>query len=150
MRLLRSVSSGLSRRQILRVRWKFEKSPVDDFLLFNIAFGKTVPDISLNAIANLGYAESKFLKPAYPGDTISSTSEVIGIKENSNGENGVVYVHSTGTNQNDEVVIDYKRWVMVRKKNKKLEKVDPKIPELKSELSSEDVKSIAESYEINC
>ena len=128
----------------------FEKSPVDDFLLFNIAFGKTVPDISLNAIANLGYAECKFLKPAYPGDTISSTSEVIGIKENSNGENGVVYVHSTGTNQNDEVVIDYKRWVMVRKKNKKLEKVDAKIPELKSELSSEDVKSIAESYEINC
>ncbi len=128
----------------------FEKSPVDDFLLFNIAFGKTVPDISLNAIANLGYAECKFLKPAYPGDTISSNSEVIGIKENSNGENGVVYVHSIGTNQNDEVVIDYKRWVMVRKKNKKLEKVDPKIPELKSELSSEDVKSIAESYKINC
>ena len=40
-----------------------EKSPIDDFLLFNIAFGKTVPDISLNAIANLGYADCKFLNP---------------------------------------------------------------------------------------
>ena len=67
-----------------------DDSPIDDFLLFNVAFGKTVPDISLNAIANLGYAECKFLKPAYPGDTIKSTSEVIGLKENSNGENGVV------------------------------------------------------------
>ena len=127
-----------------------EKSPVDDFLLFNIAFGKTVSDISLNAIANLGYADCKFLTPAYPGDTIISTSEVIGIKENSNGENGVIYVHSVSTNQNNEKVIDYKRWVMVRKKNKKLKKVKPKIPDLPKEVSKEEVKRIAESYNFNC
>ena len=127
-----------------------EKSPIDDFLLFNIAFGKTVSDISLNAIANLGYADCKFLTPAYPGDTIISTSEVIGIKENSNGENGVIYVHSVSTNQNNEKVIDYKRWVMVRKKNKKLKKVKPKIPDLPKEVSKEEVKRIAESYNFNC
>ena len=122
------------------------ESPVDDFLLFNIAFGKTVPDISLNAIANLGYAECKFLKPAYPGDTITSHSEVIGLKENSNGDNGVVYVHSTGLNQNNEIVIDYKRWVMVRKKNKSLPKIETVIPKLNSEVTKEEVIEIAKDY----
>ena len=124
-----------------------KESPVDDFLLFNIAFGKTVPDISLNAIANLGYAECKFLKPAYPGDTISSHSEVIGLKENSNGDNGVVYVHSTGLNQKNEAVIDYKRWVMVRKKNKSLPKIESVIPKLNSEVTKEEVIAISKDYQ---
>ena len=127
-----------------------DDSPIDDFLLFNVAFGKTVPDISLNAIANLGYAECKFLKPTYPGDTIKSTSEVIGLKENSNGENGVVYVHSIGTNQNNEKVIDYKRWVMVRKKNKKLESIEKTVPKLSEEVSKEEVIEISKSYDFNC
>ena len=124
-----------------------KESPVDDFLLFNIAFGKTVPDISLNAIANLGYAECKFLKPAYPGDTITSHSEVIGLKENSNGDNGVVYVHSTGLNQKNEVVIDYKRWVMVRKKNKSLPKIETVIPKLNTEVTKEEVIEISKGYQ---
>ena len=124
-----------------------KESPVDDFLLFNIAFGKTVPDISLNAIANLGYAECKFLKPAYPGDTITSHSEVIGLKENSNGDNGVVYVHSTGLNQKKEAVIDYKRWVMVRKKNKSLPKIETVIPKLNSEVTKEEVIAISKDYQ---
>ena len=59
-------------------------SPIDDLLAFHIVFGKTVPDISLNAVANLGYADCRFLKPVYSGDTLSSVSEVIGLKENSN------------------------------------------------------------------
>ena len=124
-----------------------KESPVDDFLLFNIAFGKTVPDISLNAIANLGYAECKFLKPAYPGDTITSHSEVIGLKENSNGDNGVVYVHSTGLNQKKEAVIDYKRWVMVRKKNRSLPKIESVIPKLNSEVTKEEVIAISKDYQ---
>ncbi len=77
-------------------------------------FGKTTPDISLNAIANLGYANCRFLKPVYPGDTLSSVSEVIGVKENSNRETGTVYVRSTGRNQKGEVVLEYVRWVMVQ------------------------------------
>src|SRR4030042_6290148 len=77
----------------------YPKSPIDDLLVFNIVFGKTVPDISLNAIANLGYAECVFLRAVYPGDTLSATSEVIGLRENSNRETGVVYVRSTGRNQ---------------------------------------------------
>src|SRR5579883_1019738 len=95
----------------------YQKSPVDDLLAFHIVFGKTVADISLNAIANLGYADCRFLKPVYPGDTLSATSEVIGLKENSNRQSGVVYVRSNGFNQRGEIVLDYVRWVMVRKRD---------------------------------
>ena len=95
----------------------YDRAPIDDLLVFHIVFGKTVPDISLNAVANLGYAGCRFLVPVFPGDSLSASSEVIGLKENSNGKTGVVYVRSTGTNQRGEVVLDYVRWVMVRKKD---------------------------------
>lgn len=110
----------------------YPRSPVDDLLLFHVVFGKTVPDISLNAVANLGYAAGRFLKPAYPGDTLSTVSEVIGLKENSNKETGTVYVRSTGRNQKGEVVLEYIRWVMVRKRDKNAatpEAVVPKLPD---------------------
>ena len=94
----------------------YPRSPVDDLLVFHIVFGKTVPDVSLNAVANLGYAGCRFLAPVYPGDTLSSVSEVIGLKENSDGKTGVVYVRSTGSNQRGDKVLDYVRWVMVRKR----------------------------------
>ncbi|HUS52842.1 MAG TPA: MaoC family dehydratase [Thermohalobaculum sp.] len=95
----------------------FPASPLDDLAAFHVVFGKTVPDISLNAVANLGYAEGRFLAPVYPGDTLTTTSEVIGLKENSNGKTGVVWVRSTGVNQRREAVIEYCRWVMVRKRD---------------------------------
>ena len=91
-------------------------SPVDDLVTFHTVFGKTVPDVSLNAVANLGYAEGRWLRPVYPGDTLVSASEVIGVKQNSNGKSGVVWVRTTGRNQRDEVVLSYVRWVMVRKR----------------------------------
>ena len=77
----------------------YPRAPDRRLLVFHIVIGKTVPDISRNAIANLGYAEFRFLAPVYPGDTIASVSEVIGIKENSNKKSGTVYVRSTGRNQ---------------------------------------------------
>ena len=108
----------------------YPQAPIDDLLVFHIVFGKTVPDISLNAIANLGYADCRFLSPVFPGDTLSTTSEVIGVKENSNGKTGVVYVRSTGQNQTGEVVLDYVRWVMVRKRDAASPAPDPVVPEL--------------------
>src|ERR1700739_1424673 len=90
----------------------YPRAPVEDFLVFHIVFGKTVPDISLNAVANLGYAECRFLKPVYPGDTLSARSEVIGLKENSNRKTGIVYVRSTGLRQDGTAVLEYTRWVM--------------------------------------
>ncbi len=71
-------------------------SPLDDMIAFHIVFGKTVPDVSLNAVANLGYAQGRWLAPVWPGDTLRSVSEVIGLKQNSNGKTGVVYVRTSG------------------------------------------------------
>lgn len=90
-------------------------SPLDDLIAFHTVFGKTVPDISLNAVANLGYAEGRWHRPVWPGDTLRAQSEVIGLKENSNGKSGVVWVRTEGLNQRGERVLDYVRWVMVRK-----------------------------------
>jgi 2-methylfumaryl-CoA hydratase len=95
----------------------YPRSPVDDLLVFHIVFGKTVPDISLNAVANLGYAEGLFLTPVYPGDTLTAVSEVIGLRENKNRQTGVVYVRSRGFNQDGQPVLEYVRWVMVRKRD---------------------------------
>ena len=106
-------------------------APVDDLITFNIVFGKTVPDVSLNAIANLGYADCQFHQPVYPGDTLTATSTVTGLKENSNRKTGVVHVRSVGTNQRDETVLAYNRWVMVRKRDEAAAAppvVEPKLP----------------------
>jgi 2-methylfumaryl-CoA hydratase len=92
-------------------------APVDDLLVFHIVFGKTVPDVSLNAVANLGYAGCRFLAPVYPGDTLNATSEIIGLKENSNRKTGIVHVRSAGFRQDGVRVLEYVRWVMVRKRD---------------------------------
>ncbi|MBG6094884.1 MaoC family dehydratase [Nocardioides luteus] len=104
--------------------------PVEELIGFHIAFGKTVPDVSLNAVANLGYAECRFHQPVVPGDTLSTRSEVIGLKQNSNGRSGVVYVRSTATNQRGEVAIDWARWVMVHKRDQEAAAPETVIPEL--------------------
>jgi 2-methylfumaryl-CoA hydratase len=93
----------------------FESRPIDDLLLFNMAFGKTVPDISLNAIANLGYAEARFLNPVFAGNTLHCESVVIGLRENSNGRSGIVYVRSTCYREDSHAVLSWVRWVMVHK-----------------------------------
>jgi 2-methylfumaryl-CoA hydratase len=108
----------------------YPRSPVDDLLAFHVVFGKTVADVSLNAIANLGYAACRFLEPVYPGDTLSATSEVIGLKENSNRQSGVVYVRSQGFNQLGRLALDYVRWVMVRKRDPEAAAPQARVPDL--------------------
>ena len=95
----------------------YPRAPLDDLLVFHVVFGKTVPDVSLNAVANLGYAGMQFLAPVYAGDTLAATSEVIGLKENSNRKTGIVYVRTRGTRQDGTAVLEYVRWVMVRKRD---------------------------------
>jgi 2-methylfumaryl-CoA hydratase len=112
----------------------YPQAPLDDFLVFHIVFGKTVPDISLNAVANLGYADCRFLKPVFPGDTLSATSTVIGLRENSNRKTGVVYVRSTGRNQHGGTVLDYVRWVMVRKRDEAAAVADGLVPDLPAKV----------------
>jgi 2-methylfumaryl-CoA hydratase len=116
----------------------YGKAPVDDILVFHIVFGRTVADISLNAIANLGYAQCRFGAPVYAGDTLCARSTIIGLKENSNRETGIVYVRSVGRNQREEIVLDYVRWVMVRKRDQAKPAPAPQVPELMSAVGTED------------
>ncbi len=90
-----------------------------------------MPDVSLNAVANLGYAECRFLKPVYAGSTLSATSEVIGLRENSNKQSGVVYVRTTGRDETGAAVLEYVRWVMVRKRDEAAPAPAPHVPQLK-------------------
>ena len=108
----------------------YPRSPVDDLLVFHIVFGKTVPDVSLNAVANLGYADGRFLKPVFPGSTLSAASEVIGLKENSSRKSGIVYVRSRGFDQAGDCVLEYVRWVMVRKHDEAAPAPAEHVPEL--------------------
>jgi len=112
-------------------------APIDPLVAFHIVFGKTVPDISLNAVANLGYAEGRFLAPVHPGDTLTARSEVIGLKENSNRKTGVVYVRTTGANQRGVAVLSYVRWVMVRKRDPDAVVEGQSTPELASAVLAE-------------
>ncbi|NMP16962.1 MaoC family dehydratase [Thalassotalea sp. Y01] len=114
----------------------FRTTPVDNFLLFNIAFGKTVNDVSRNAVANLGYAEVQFFTTVYPDDTIYVCSEVIGKKANSNGKTGVVYVHSKAYNQRQQLVLQFKRWVMINKRDPFANDSSDSVPDLQSEVEA--------------
>ncbi|MBV9331638.1 MAG: MaoC family dehydratase [Alphaproteobacteria bacterium] len=106
------------------------RAPLDDLLVFHTVFGKTVSDISLNAVANLGYAEGQFYKHIFPGSSVNAHSEVIGLKENSNGETGTVYVRTDGFDEKGERILSYVRWVMVRKRDKASPAPPAHVPEL--------------------
>jgi 2-methylfumaryl-CoA hydratase len=108
----------------------YRQAPLDDMLVFHMVFGMTVPDISLNAVANLGYADCRFLKAVYPGTTLNAVSEVIGLKENSNRKTGIVYVRSRGFDETGDAVLDYVRWVMVRKRDESAPAPEESVPTL--------------------
>jgi 2-methylfumaryl-CoA hydratase len=114
-------------------------APIDELLGFHVVFGKTVPDVSINAIANLGYAEGRFLAPVFAGDTVHAISDVIGVKETSAGDSGIVYVRTKGFNQHQVPVIDYVRWVLVRKRDTASPAPAPVVPDLKAALSADDL-----------
>jgi 2-methylfumaryl-CoA hydratase len=116
-----------------------EGHPVEELVAFHVAFGKTVPDISLNAVANLGYAECRFHQPVQPGDTLRTRSEVIGLKENSNGRTGVVHVRSTATNQRGETALEWCRWVMVHKRAAEAPAPETVVPDLAEVVAPEDL-----------
>ncbi len=122
----------------------YRREVVNDLLVFNIVFGKSVNDISLNAVANLGYADVRFMAPVYPGDTLSALSKVIGKKENSNLKTGNVYVRTQGFNQSGDLILQYYRWVMVRKKLAGEATDEKAIPNLPAEVDAADLPTCPE------
>lgn len=117
----------------------YARAPLDDLLTFHLVFGRTVPDVSLNAVANLGYASCVLRTPLYEGDSVTAESRVIGLKENSNRKTGVVYVQSRGRNQDGAPVLEFVRWVMVRKRDPASPAPDPTVPELPAAVASGDL-----------
>ena len=113
------------------------RSPLDNLLVFNTIFGKSVSDISRNAIANLGYAEGRILKPVYPGTSLHARSEIIGLKENSSGESGVVYARTEGLDETGAIVLSYVRWVMVRKRDRAAKTAGTHVPQLQGAVAAE-------------
>ena len=114
-------------------------APIDELAVFHTVFGKSVPDISLNAVANLGYAEGRFLAPCYPGDTVVATSEVIGLRQTSNGRAGVVWVRTRGQNQRGEPVLEYVRWVLVARREPGGQAPEPVVPKLAEAVPAADL-----------
>src|SRR5258706_10480632 len=115
----------------------FMREVMPDLLVFHIVFGKSVPDVPHNATANLGYADVRFLRPVYPGDTLHSESEIIGLREVSSGEAGVVYVRTRGTNQKGQEVLSLVRWVMIPKRDKDAAKGVSQAPALPAVVTAD-------------
>jgi 2-methylfumaryl-CoA hydratase len=72
----------------------------------------------------------QFLAPVFAGDTLTATSEVIGLKENSSRKTGIVYVRTRGTKQDGTAVLEYVRWVMVRKRDEQAAAPGDHVPRL--------------------
>lgn len=90
---------------------------VNGTLVFSLVVGLSVADISGRAIANLEYEEVKHLGPVFHGDSIYAESVVLDKRESrSKPDRGVVYVQTKGYNQRDEVVLTFKRKVLIPKR----------------------------------
>jgi 2-methylfumaryl-CoA hydratase len=94
----------------------FQRETVNDLLVFHMVFGKSVPDVSLNAVANLGYADVRFGAPVYPGDTLRAHTTVLGRRESSAGGTGVTWVRTVGRNQHGDEVLSFIRWVLMNRR----------------------------------
>jgi 2-methylfumaryl-CoA hydratase len=115
----------------------FERETAHDLLVFHIVFGRAVQDISLNSPANLGYADVRFVRPVYAGDTLRSETEVLGKRETSRGDVGIVWVHTKGFNQRNEVVLQFYRWAMVNKRDAQTTSGIDQSPDLPAQVSVE-------------
>jgi len=117
----------------------YQRETVHDMLVFHIVFGRAVPDVSLNSPANLGYADVRFLATVYPGDTMRAETEVIGKRETSRPDVGIVWVRTRGFNQRDETVLQFYRWAMVNKRDPGSATGDAGAPELPARVAVGDL-----------
>lgn len=86
-------------------------------LVFSLVVGFTVPDISGKAIANLDYEKIEHLAPSFVGDTLYARTEVLDVRSSrSKPDRGIVYVETTGYNQDGKDVIRFRRHVLVKRK----------------------------------
>lgn len=86
-------------------------------LVFSLAAGMTVPEISGKAIANLGYEEIKHLHPTFVNDTIYVKTKILSKRESkSKPDRGIVSVETIAYNQNGIDVLSFRRSVLIKKR----------------------------------
>ncbi len=86
-------------------------------LVFSLAVGITVPDISGKAIANLGYEDIKHLNPVFLNDTIYVRTKILDKRESkSKPDRGIIHVESIAYNQNGVDVLSFRRHVLIKRK----------------------------------
>ena len=87
-------------------------------LVFSLAVGLTVGDISGKAIANLLYEEILHKSPVFINDTIYVRTEVLDkTLSKSKNDRGIIYVKTIVKNQDDKIVLEFKRKVLVKRKD---------------------------------
>lgn len=86
--------------------------------VYSLALGMSVSDISGKAIANLATEELSHPNPVFHGDTLFAETEVLEKKESrSKPDRGVVKVHTKVLNQDGVLVAEFKRLVLVPKRD---------------------------------
>ncbi len=86
-------------------------------LVFSLIVGMTVPDISGKAIANLDYEKVEHLAPTFIGDTLYARTKILDVRPSrSKHDRGIVYVETTGYNQDGKDVIRFRRHVLIKRK----------------------------------
>jgi len=95
-------------------RTEFGRPLVVSTLTLAIVTGLSVPDVSQNAVANLGWDKVRLTAPVFAGDTLYAESEVLEVRPSrSRPGQGIVRVRTRGFNQRGETVIEYERTVLV-------------------------------------
>ena len=82
-------------------------------MVFNVTLSLGVQNDSEKAIANLGYYQVQFLRPVYSGDTLRAFTKVLERKDRGPDKPGITRIRTVGINQDDEVVLQYERKIMV-------------------------------------
>ena len=96
---------------------QFQQRVVGGSLVYSVVFGISVPDISGKAIANLTVDSLEHVAPVFIGDTLYGESDIIDIRTSSTRKDrGIITVETRGFNQNNELVLRFKRKVMIPKK----------------------------------
>jgi itaconyl-CoA hydratase len=96
---------------------EFGKPLVNSCFTLALVTGQSVTDLTVNAVANLGWDEVKLPNPLFEGDTVRSKSEVLEARESKSRPNvGIVRVKTTGMNQQGVTVIEFKRTFMIWKR----------------------------------
>lgn len=93
------------------------RRPVIDTLVFSLAVGMSVADMTGQAIANLGYDIVTFERPLFPGDSLYAESEVLEKRESgSRPDRGIVAIETRAYNQNQERIVVLRRRYLVPKR----------------------------------